>query len=45
MNIKERKSELINWLENLKNEALINRIEELKEEYAIEQVIPYKITE
>ena len=32
MDIKERKNRLIDWLDNLKNEALINRIEELKEE-------------
>ncbi len=32
MNIEKRKSHLISWLTELKNEALLNRIEELKEE-------------
>ena len=41
MNIKERKNRLINWLADLKNDALINRIEELKEESGAE--IPKEI--
>lgn len=32
MNIETRKSNLINWLSKLNNEALVNRIEELKQE-------------
>ena len=32
MNLETRKSNLINWLSKLNNEALVNRIEELKQE-------------
>ncbi len=41
MNIKARKTHLINWLTNLDNEALLNRIEELKQESQLE--VPMEI--